>query len=307
MKIGPTGDAYATWTNSAGRMSVSRLGYSSGNVLWTTTSNLNGSGGLAVDGSGNAYVFTTVQGTATFGTTTLAAWTSNDSDAVVWKLNANGASVWAGKMGSNGGDGIEGAAVDSNGNVYVAGAWGYGGTNQSQNNNFNPGSGPAVRLTYQGGGGNNHGDIFIAKLAQGKNGAMTLAWAKDIGDNNGGTAYDHGSTALGVAVDGTGNVYTTGRFVGTMNFNSNGGAGHTISPAAAFSFPNSTRRATTSRPRASPARRTGPAITAKATPSPWTVPAMSTRPGSSTARRRTSARPVSTTSIRASAAYSSPS
>ena len=98
VKIGPSGDAYTTW-NSGGRLTVSRLDYASGNVLWTATSNDNTNGGLAVDGSGNAYVLASLKGTATFGNTTLSSWTSGDTDIAVWKLNANGGSLWAGKMG----------------------------------------------------------------------------------------------------------------------------------------------------------------------------------------------------------------
>ena len=135
----------------------------------------------------------------------------------MWKLNASGGTVWAGSMG---GSGVRptpwGIAADGSGNAYVTGDWD-GGTN-----NFNPGSGKAVSLPYHGGG-----DIFIVKLTPGKNGAMQLGWAKDIG----GSGIDCGNA---VAVDGSGNVYTTGGFTGTVNFNPNTGTAHNLSGGGIF-------------------------------------------------------------------------
>ena len=134
----------------------------------------------------------------------------------MWKLNASGSTVWAGSMGSSGGTTPYGVTVDGSGNAYVTGYW-YGGSN-----NFNPASGKAVSLT-------NHGsaDIFIVKLSPGTNGAMKLGWAKDIG----GSGFDLGNA---VAVDAAGNVYTTGGFAGTVNFNPNNGKAQNLSGGGVF-------------------------------------------------------------------------
>jgi hypothetical protein len=213
---------------------VERLDPASGNILWTQT---NGGGGdalaqqLAVDSAGNVYatgifdpydpIYT---GPTTFGSFAPADTYGNDA-GFIWKLNSSGGTVWAGSFDSTGGTGtyagtgiysVRGAAADSSGNIYLAGIW-VGGSN-----NFNPGSGRAVSLV-------SHGDMdaFILKLSPSTHGAMSLAWAKDIG----GSSFDN---ANAVAVDGSGNVYTTGKFNGTVNFNPNSGTAHNLSGGGIF-------------------------------------------------------------------------
>ena len=70
-------------------------------------------------------------------------------------------------------------------------------------------------------------NAFIVKLTPGTNGAMKLGWAKEIG----GSGNDEGN---GVAIDGAGNVYTTGWFTGTVNFNPNTGPAHNLSGGGVF-------------------------------------------------------------------------
>lgn len=222
---GPTGGAYVTGNNSSSQAFVSRLD-SAGNVTWTTTTSGSGSAygsRLVVDTVGNVFATGSFTGTETFGTTQRTSW-SGSPDAFVWKLNASGGVVWAGSMGSNGTDYAKGIALDASGNVFATGGWGAGSTTASQNNNFNPNSGAAVKLT-------NHGnfDIYVAKLVPAGNGGLTLSWAKDIG----GLGDDWGQ---GVAIDAGGNVYSTGLFTGTVNFNPNNGKAQNLSGGGAFVF-----------------------------------------------------------------------
>ena len=85
-------------------------------------------------------------------------------------------------------------AVDSSGNVYTTG--GFIGTVD-----FDPGSG-TLNLISAG-----SADVFVSKL----NSSGNLIWAKKFG----GTSEDVGHS---LTVDSTGNVYTTGFFQGTADF-----------------------------------------------------------------------------------------
>jgi hypothetical protein len=232
--IAPTGHADAVAVSASGVLYadgfiggspneavVDRLDPATGAVLWSKTSSSTGSSyanatRLAVDGAGNAYATGLYSGTATFGGTSLTSY-AGTYDAYVWKLNASGGTVWAGTMGGSGGTQPWGITTDGSGNAYVTGYWGGGF------NNFNPGSGKAVSLPYHGGGW----DAFIVKLTPGRNGAMQLGWAKDIG----GSGSD---IANAVAVDGAGNVYTAGGFTGTVNFNPNSGKAQSLSGGGVF-------------------------------------------------------------------------
>ena len=151
---------------------------------------------LAVDGSGNVYTTGIFQGTVDFdpgpGTTNLTSAGSND--IFVSKLDASGSFVWAVRMGGTGNDVGFSVAVDGSGNVYTTGF--FVGTVD-----FDPGTG-TTNLTSAGGG-----DIFVSKL----NTSGSFVWAVRMG----GTVDDIGNS---VAVDGSGNVYTTGTFRGTVDF-----------------------------------------------------------------------------------------
>src|SRR5262249_41366775 len=86
-------------------------------------------GGIAVDGSGNAYV-TGITNSSDFPITPGAFQTilSDQGDAFVAKLNttlSGSASLgWSTYLGGNSRDGGHGIAVDSTGDVYVTGATG---------------------------------------------------------------------------------------------------------------------------------------------------------------------------------------
>jgi hypothetical protein len=125
----------------------------------------------------------------TVGSTTLTA-VGGDNPFVI-KLDSSGSPVWAKSFGggdSNGG----GIAVDASGNSYTTGF--FAGT-------MTVGS---TTLTAVGGR-----DIFIIKLDS----SGSPVWAKSFG----GSENDFGR---GIAVDASGNSYTTGFFAGTMTVGS---------------------------------------------------------------------------------------
>ena len=109
-------------------------------------------------------------------------------------MYANGDFVWAKGMGGASYDLGTDVTVDSSGNVYTTGNF-YGTVD------FDPGMG-VLYLTSVG-----DSDIFVSKLDSSGN----LLWAKRMG----GTNYDKGYS---IAVDPSGNVYTTGGVYGTVDF-----------------------------------------------------------------------------------------
>ncbi len=157
---------------------------------------------VATDAYGNVYTTGNFRNTADFdpdiGTYELST-PAGDADIFVQKLDVDGKFVWALQMGGTGWEGARSIAVDNATGIYVVG-------NFNSTADFNPDIAATYPLTANGGD-----DIFIVKLSLDGN----LIWAKNIG----GATTDE---AYGVTTDGSGNVYVTGRFQGTANFNPGG-------------------------------------------------------------------------------------
>src|SRR5688500_5295970 len=157
---------------------------------------------IAVDPNGDIHITGFFRNTVDFdrcsGTFNLTS--AGEADIFILKLNSAGNFVWAKAMGSARGfdDGYY-LTVDpaGNGDLYITGS--FMGTVD-----FDPGSG-TFNLTSAGGY-----DIFVSKL----NGAGNFEWAISIGSSN----ADGGRTIL-LDPAGGGNVYTTGYFFGTVDFN----------------------------------------------------------------------------------------
>ena len=112
---------------------------------------------------------------------------------------------WAKTWGGNSsGTQANNIIVDGSGNLYVAGE--YTGTVD-----FNP-EGRELHHTWNGG----LADAFLSKFAS----DGTFQWAKTWG----GTGRD---VSNGIAVDSLGNVYVSGPFQNTVDFNPSGGTSHT--------------------------------------------------------------------------------
>ncbi|MBK7426535.1 MAG: SBBP repeat-containing protein [Saprospiraceae bacterium] len=103
--------------------------------------------------------------------------------------------TFAKRMGGIGAEGASAMAVDTFGNVYTTGTF-------SGTSDFDPGPG-IFNLNAPIFG------IFVSKLDANGN----FKWAKNLGIGNG----------LGICVDHDGNVYTTGRFTGTSDFDPGAG------------------------------------------------------------------------------------
>lgn len=165
--------------------------------------NFDDSRGIATDAAGNVYTIGRFKQTADFdpgpGVFNLTA-TGSYYNTYVVKLDAAGTFIWA-KHFEGAGTEPKAVAVDSIGNVFITGFKGpTGGATD-----FDPGPG-VTNLTVTGAISNT--DVFIVKLDSSGN----LTWARQLG----GTSTDQSSS---IAVDNMGNVYTTGYFRGTSDFN----------------------------------------------------------------------------------------
>jgi hypothetical protein len=154
---------------------------------------------LGIDGSGNIYVGGYFGGTVNVGGKG-SLTSAGNRDLFVAKYTAAGRYSWAFRAGGTGDDLCNSVAADGSGNVYVTGT--FEGTVD-----FNPGTG-TTNLTSAGGA-----DIFVARY----NTSGAYLWAF----RTGGTTSDDGVRSI--AVDGSGDIYTVGGFVGVVDFDPGAG------------------------------------------------------------------------------------
>jgi len=170
-----------------------------GDFVWAKSmgQNLDDKGyAITVDSAGNVYTTGYFQGDVDFdpgaGTTILTSQGHND--IFISKMSPGGDLIWARSFGSAVDDEGWGIFVDSSGNVYTTGYF--------QNSvDFDPGA-EIFNLSSAG-----SSDIFISKLDS--NGDFLGAWVM------GGTSDDYG---YGIFVDSIGNIYTTGYFRFSSDF-----------------------------------------------------------------------------------------
>lgn len=127
--------------------------------------------------------------------------TSEGDDIFICKLNSSGNLVWAKSIGGPNDELSRSIVVDHIGNVYTTGS--YSGTVD-----FDPGAG-TFNLTSAG-----FDDIFISKLDNLGN----FVWTKSMGG-----LHDDVSRSIAVDATGSGDIYTTGYFSGTADFDPNSG------------------------------------------------------------------------------------
>jgi len=169
---------------------------------WGGGSNYDWGLGVAVDGSGNVYVTGRFSGKADFdpGSGVDNHTSHGHTDVFLSKLDSSGDFNWARTWGGSDDECGNGVAVHGSGNVYVTG-WFIGTVD------FDPGSGVDSHTS------NGYTDVFLSKLDS----SGAFAWARTWGGSGG---ADQGQ---GVAVDGSGNVYVTGYFLGTVDFDPGSG------------------------------------------------------------------------------------
>ncbi len=188
-----------------------------GNLVWANQMGANSSDwgyALCTDEVDNVYATGYFMGNADFdpGSGVFNLTTSvSYREVFVTKLSAAGGFIWAKQMGSYTGEDLgQGIRVDAAHNVYTTGSY-------QGNADFDPGTAsyllPSVSGTF---------DMFISKLDS----AGNFIWAKQIGagaGSEGGYAID---------LDTFGNVYTTGSFTGTVDFDPGAGTYNLTSASA---------------------------------------------------------------------------
>ncbi len=145
---------------------------------------------IAVDGSGNAYIAGDTQ-SPSFPVSNAAQGTfGGKTDAFVAKLTSSGAIAFSTFLGGAAAEHAGGIAIDSSGNVYVAGG--------TYSTNF-PVAG-AIQGANAGGQ-----DVFVTKIASS---GSTFLYSTYLGGNGGTAAGPEQANAI--AVDASGNAYVTG-------------------------------------------------------------------------------------------------
>ncbi|MFN5309880.1 MAG: SBBP repeat-containing protein, partial [Candidatus Kapaibacterium sp.] len=170
-----------------------------GNFIWTKS--FGGKGDdrtdcIKIDAQGNIYTIGFFQDTIDFdpGIESIKLSAKREYDVFIQKLDANGNFLWAKSFGGNNYDFGTSIALDAQGNVYSTGCF-------LESADFNPGK-DSMMLSSVGAY-----DIFVQKLdAQGN-----LLWVKSFGGNDSDFGYS-------IALDAQGNVYTTGTFYETVDF-----------------------------------------------------------------------------------------
>ncbi|MFT5777682.1 MAG: hypothetical protein ACI837_000630 [Crocinitomicaceae bacterium] len=176
---------------------------SDGNLIWAKSM-----GGVAfdsgtsinIDAFGNVLLTGQYSGSADFdpgiGTTNLTS--NGDVDVFIQKLDSSGNLLWVKSIGGTSNDRAYSISTDATGNVFVTGTF-------EDTVDFDPGM-ATFDLISNGGW-----DAFIEKLDVNGN----FLWAKSVG----GTEFQN---ATSLDIDALGNIYTTGSFRGTVDFDPNG-------------------------------------------------------------------------------------
>lgn len=163
--------------------------------------------GIKLDASGNTYVAGYFYNTADFdpGTGTANLTSAGGNDIFLAKYDASGNFVFAKSMGGTNNDYSKSIAIDGTGNVYLTGYF-------SGTADFDP-SASTQNITSAA-----NEDIFLAKYDASGN----YIFAKTIG----GGLNDQG---ISIILDGSANVYITGSFEGTADFDPGAGIQNLIS------------------------------------------------------------------------------
>jgi uncharacterized repeat protein (TIGR01451 family) len=168
-----------------------------GNFIWAK----HVVGNFTLNANGEIYIFASISDTVDVdpGPGVFTVIPVAGIDLLIEKLDVNGNFVWAKQIDATNSAGGRMAKTDALGNVYVAGTFNGSG-------DFDPGAG-VTTLTSTG-----TSDVFIMKFDANGN----FAWAKSMGGAGDNVVYD-------LAVDAPGNLYFTGKFQNSFDFDPGAG------------------------------------------------------------------------------------
>src|SRR5690554_6023293 len=246
------GDAFVVKLNSSGTFLWAKSFGGTGTVMYSHS--------ITTDPSGNIYLTGYFAGgyvmnfSTSGGTRNVTGAGSGRSNAYVLKLDNNGNDLWVNTYGASSSDVMGRAVVADGSNIYVMGY--FNGTVDFRST----GSYPQASSVSGSGGANHLGSYFVLRISQGlgmasapivisRSGASGWSYGRTLalsggyvyvtgeqGNNAFVAKYDaslnnqwmktFGATARGngIAVDGDGNVYTTGYFEGASFSPGGGGA-----------------------------------------------------------------------------------
>lgn len=184
---------------------------SNGNFVWANRfggSSTDYGLGVETDLNGNVYTVGRFRSNVDFdpGSGTARLINQGGDDIFIQKLDPNGNLLWVRGMGDTFDDWAYSVAIDKTGNVLTTGF--FNGTVD-----FNTDTSGTYNLTSSG-----DRDIFIQKLDSNGN----FLWAKTLGSTGDDVGYS-------ILIDTDNNIYTTGSFEGTVNFNTDSIGIHNLS------------------------------------------------------------------------------
>lgn len=175
-----------------------------GDYVWVKQIGLNGSNtisSIVCDAADNIYLAGYYEGMADFdpGAGSYPITSAGVTDAFFVKLLSNGDFSWAGSMGGTAGDYGRSVAIDSQGNIVVTGE--FQGTADLD---------PTAGVSNHTSAGVK--DIFVSKFSP-----ANFIWAVRAGDTNNEIGYS-------ITTDANNNIYLTGDFIGTVDFDPGAGS-----------------------------------------------------------------------------------
>ena len=205
--------AYFNLNNGRAQIDISEMD-AAGVLIWEKkllggpgSSTVSGDGtSLSVDAGGNVYISGFFYGSFDFDPGQGVYALNSTGSVFVLKLNASGGFVWARQLETI----VAGLTdrmltVDAAGDIFITGS--FKGTVD-----FDPGLG---QFNLVSGDNGSDREAFILKL----NSSGDLIWARQLG----GLTVNDGSNGFSIAIDGGGNIYITGDFYGTVDFDPGSG------------------------------------------------------------------------------------